>query len=98
MLPGRKKHSLSPRLILLISLVLVLGSFFSLAHASQHPFHQADQSCVTFLSIEKNSVLGSPVAGLEVDPNLARHTAVVGRQVEIQSTRLAFSSRAPPSF
>lgn len=98
MLPGWKKYSHSPRLILLISLILVLGSFFSLAHASQHPFHQADQSCVTFLSIEKNSAIDSPEAGIETEPYPARHAAVFGHQVEIQLARLPFLSRAPPSF
>ena len=98
MLAAQKKYSPSPRLILLISLMLVLGSFFSLAHASQHSFHQADQSCEAFLSIEKNSVLDSPLARYETDPGHARLASVLVQQLEIQSTRLAFSSRAPPSF
>ena len=98
MLQGRKKYSRSPRLVMLLSLVLLTGSFFSLAHASQHLFHQLDQGCEVFLSIEKNSTLDSSVAGLETDPDLARHAIEAGRQVEIQATHFAFSSRAPPSF
>jgi hypothetical protein len=98
MLPDRKKYSPSPRLILLIGLILVLSSFISLTHASQHLFHQFDQGCEVFLSIEKNSAVDSPVTGIDIGPYLCRHVSVAGHQLQIQSARMVFSSRAPPSF
>ena len=98
MLSGRKISLSSPRLIGLISLVLVLASFFSLAHSSQHPFHTADQGCVEFLSLEKNVTLGSAEAGLEAEQHSAPHVVEARCQIEIQLTRSPYSSRAPPAF
>jgi len=98
MFSGRKISPSSPRLIVLISLLLVLASIFSLAHASQHPFHATDKSCVEFLSFDKNNTLGSAEAGLEAELPTAPQVVEARCQVEVQLSRSSYSSRAPPAF
>ena len=71
------------RLIVLISLVLIFASFFSLAHASQHLFHTTDQSCAAFISVENSSGLGNPCAVLYSEHNLFLHEIVAGTQAVI---------------
>jgi len=98
MLRARKNSRSNARQAVLFSLVLILASFFTLAHASQHHFHTEDQSCSAFLSVENNNALGNMCADLHEEHTLFMHDVVPGAQLEYQLSLSPYSSRAPPAF
>ncbi|MEN8711075.1 MAG: hypothetical protein ABF326_02640 [Arenicellales bacterium] len=98
MLRARKNSTSNTRQAVLFSLVLILASFFTLAHASQHHFHTGDLSCSAFLSVENNNGLGNTCADLHEERHLFMHDVVPGPQLVCQLTLLPYSSRAPPAF
>lgn len=98
MLRVRKNPRSNTRLAMLFSLVLILASFFTLAHASQHQFHTEDPSCSAFLSVENNNGLGNTGADLHEEHTLFMHDVVPGAQLEYQLSLSPYSSRAPPAF
>jgi hypothetical protein len=98
MLQARKYSTSNARQAVLFSLVLILASFFTLAHASQHHFHIEDQSCSAFLSVENNNGLDNTCADLHQEHHLYMHVVVPGPQLVYQITHSPYSSRAPPAF
>lgn len=42
--------------IVLLSLVLLMGQYAALAHATKHPFHESVQSCQVFFALEKSEL------------------------------------------
>lgn len=85
------------RYLVMISLLLVTSSVFSLAHASQHLFHPVDKACDIFLSSDKNSAIDSQLC-TPTSPSLLHAQQPEFSYLFISDkTPTAFLSRAPPA-
>lgn len=82
--------------MLLLILLLLIGTFISIFHATQHSFHQAEQNCDLFLSSEKNTPIDAP---LRIITPCYRVFSLQGEPSYLFISQPAFSpflSRAPP--
>jgi hypothetical protein len=81
---------------IITSLLLFAGQVAALVHAADHPFHTADEICVSFTSLEQNehavAVLSSCCANL----NLTDETNTGLTRVFINHTFPSHQPRAPP--
>ena len=85
------------RYLVVICLLLVTSSVFSLAHASQHLFHPVDQSCDVFLTSDKNSAIDNQLCSpASRSPFHAQQSEIIYLYLS-DKTSTAFLSRAPPS-
>jgi len=77
-------------------LLLIISQFASLAHAVDHPFHQADDFCKTFIHCEKHDLSST-------HDELSSEFSVLTSEKYAQSKQPVsvnfspfYSSRAPP--
>jgi hypothetical protein len=52
--------------VLIAGLLLLASQMMSLAHAVDHPFHAANESCVSFISVEQHGFAVASVALLPI--------------------------------
>ena len=85
------------RYLVMVSLLLVMSSVFSLAHASQHLFHPVDKACDIFLSSDKNSAIDSQLCAPALRFTLHAQQSEISYPYISDKTPTAFLSRAPPA-
>lgn len=84
--------------VFLLCLALLIGQLGALLHSAEHPFHEVDQSCQVFNSLEKSdNVLADSILRL---PGLPK--SVFSNQTYVHTVlpelKINFHPRAPPSF
>jgi hypothetical protein len=78
------------------ALLLLIGQFASLVHSVDHPFHQADDYCTSFIHCEQHDLIaghGTLKSELSV---LTFEKYVFSKQPVKVHFSLTYSSRAPP--
>ncbi len=84
--------------VLLISIALLISQLSILIHSAEHPFHNADQSCRIFISLEQSeeSLIAAEI-DLSVLPKAVFFNPDQLTSVAPSASRV-FDSRAPPAF
>lgn len=80
----------------LLLVVFVMMQFFSVVHATEHPFHDAEVSCDSFHAIEKSKTTAADYSSYLTVSRFIENN-VADREIEICSAILqCYQSRAPP--
>jgi len=78
------------------TLLLLIGQFASLAHAVDHPFHQVDEHCASFIHCEKQDLSpGLDGLNFEFSALTSEKQVFSNQSVNVHSSS-AYSARAPP--
>jgi len=79
-----------------LTLLLLIGQFAFLEHSVEHPFHQADDHCATFIHCEKQD-LATAFDKLKLKFSvLVSEKYISIKQPDNVHFSPAYSSRAPP--
>jgi hypothetical protein len=78
------------------SLLFLVGQFASLVHSVDHPFHQTDDYCASFIHCEKYDLLSDHDELKSKFTVLTSKKYVFSKQPVNVRFFLAYSSRAPP--
>lgn len=90
--------SVTPRRVLaaVIVVTFVIMQFFSVVHAAEHPFHDAEISCDSYHAIEKNK---STTADYSLFITVSRVVEISPAEINAGFSLtfdLTYQSRAPP--
>jgi hypothetical protein len=91
--------SITRRQFIAFSCILLfqLGSFATLAHAAEHPFHAHSDLCASFINFGQQD-LSADVASPTIEFNLfSVEVCAESNPIVVSFFRPAYSSRAPPA-
>ena len=82
--------------VLITSLFLLAGQAAALVHAVDHPFHQPDEICGVFASLEKNQHAIAVLPPCNRSPHYADETHTALTPEFSNHTSTGHQARAPP--